>query len=136
LDRKPSPATAEGLVEASLHGKKWLMLGINLLGGAAVLGSYAWGIRTHANAGEILWGGVPLSIQPFYTAGMLLAAAGYFAFTHFILFRLRPDETRVGARLGFDVFNAVYAGILIPSRPGCRSRLRRSSRPARHSPGW
>jgi hypothetical protein len=98
-----------------LHKKKWLMLAINLLGGAAVLGSYAWGIRTHANADQLLWGGVPLVIRPFYTAGMFLAAAGYFAFTYFLLLRLPPDDTRVGRRFGFDLFNALYAGILIPS---------------------
>jgi len=98
-----------------MQGKKWLMLAINIAGGAAVLGSYAHGIRTHANAGEMLWGAVPQGIRPLYTAGMFLAAAGYFAFTTFILFRLRPDETRLGGRFGFDAFNVLYAGILIPS---------------------
>jgi hypothetical protein len=48
---------------------------------------------------------------------MFLAAAGYFAFTYFILFRLNPDKTRVMARqpLGFGVFNFLYAVILFPS---------------------
>ena len=98
-----------------MHPKKWLMLLINILGGAAVLGSYALGILTHPNAGQILWGDVPESIRPYYTANMLLAAMGYFAFIYFILFRLDPVKTRVAGRFGFGLFSALFAGILIPS---------------------
>ena len=98
-----------------MHPKKYLLLIINLFGGAAVLGSYADGIRTHPNATDVLWGGVPASIQPFYTAGMFLAAAGYFAFIFFILFRLNPAVTRLGDRFGFGTFNVLFAAILIPS---------------------
>ena len=98
-----------------MHTKKRLMILINLIGGIAVLGSYAIGILTHADAGQILWGGVPQSIRPFYTAGMFLAATGYFAFTYFILFRLDPNETQVSSRFGFGLFNALYMAILFPS---------------------
>ncbi len=98
-----------------MRPKKWLLLIINLLGGAAVLGSYAYGIRTHANAVDVLWGGVPASIRPFYTAGMLLAVAGYFAFIYFILFRIDPDKVSVWHRPGLDAFNILFASILIPS---------------------
>lgn len=91
------------------------MLFVNLLGGGAVIGSYVWGFLTHSNAGQALWGGVPDSIRPFYTAGMFLAATGYFAFTYFILFRLNPSETRVFSRFPFDLFNVLYAAILISS---------------------
>jgi hypothetical protein len=98
-----------------MNAKKWLMLFINLLGGSAVIGSYIWGFLTHSNAGQALWGGVPGSIRPIYTANMLLAAAGYFAFTYFILFRLSPTDTRVLGRFPFGLFNLLYAAILIPS---------------------
>jgi len=98
-----------------VHPKKWLLLTINLLGGAAVLGSYAHGIRTHPSATDVLWGGVPGSIRTFYTVGMFLAAAGYFAFIYFFLFRLRPASARLGNRFGFGAFNILFAGILIPS---------------------
>jgi hypothetical protein len=98
-----------------MHTEKRLMLFINLIGGIAVLGSYAYGVLTHPDAGTILWGGVPQSIRPLYTASMFLAAAGYFAFTYFVLFRLDPDAAQVARRLGFGVFNALYAAILIPS---------------------
>jgi hypothetical protein len=80
-----------------------------------VIGSYAWGFLTHSNAGQALWGGVPGSIRPFYTANMLLAAAGYFALTYFVLFRLDPTITRVLGRFPFDLFNVLYAVILISS---------------------
>jgi hypothetical protein len=69
----------------------------------------------HPGAGDIFWGGVPQRIRPLYTAGMFLAAASYFAFTYFLLFRLSPVEAQIGGRFGFWVFNALYALILIPS---------------------
>jgi hypothetical protein len=46
---------------------------------------------------------------------MVLAAAGYFAFIHFMLFRLDPDKTSVWHRPGFDAFNILFTAILIPS---------------------
>jgi hypothetical protein len=88
---------------------------INLIGGIAVLGSYIYGILTHPNASQILWGGVPERIKPFYTIGMFLAAAGYFAFSYFILFRLNSEETQVNNRFGYGLFNFLYAVILVPS---------------------
>jgi hypothetical protein len=98
-----------------MHSMKMLMLLINITGGTAVLGSYLQGILAHPHAAETLWGGVPQSIRPFYTAGMFLAAAGYFAFTYFILFLLDPRQVRISQRFGFSVFNALYAAILLPS---------------------
>jgi len=98
-----------------MHSKKWLMLLINLLGGAAVLGSYVWGFRTYPGASDALWGGVPENIRPFITANMLLAAAGYFAFIHFTLFRLDATHSQVFGRFGIGLFNLLYAAILLPS---------------------
>jgi hypothetical protein len=98
-----------------MYKKQWLLIVINIIGGVAVLGSYAHGILTHPDAGQILWGGVPQVIRPLYTTNMLLAAAGYFSFTYFILFRLHPTETRIASRLGYGAFNTLYTAILIPS---------------------
>ena len=98
-----------------MSARKWLLLLINLLGGGAVLGSYAWGISTHSNATDTLWGGVPLSIRPFYTAGMIVAAAGYFLFIYFILFRLNADKTSIWRNRGYGAFNALFTAILAPS---------------------
>ena len=80
-----------------------------------VLGSYAISLATHPAASQVLWGGVPESIRPLYTASMFLAASGYLAFTHFILFRLDSSATQVAGCFGFWVFNALYAAILFPS---------------------
>jgi hypothetical protein len=98
-----------------MSARKWLLLVINLLGGAAVLGSYAWGIGTHPNATDILWGGVPPGIRPFYTAGMFMAAAGYFLFIYFILFRLDAEETSIGRKRGYGTFHILFTAILLPS---------------------
>jgi len=98
-----------------VHPKKsWLLL-INIIGGVAVLGSYAFGIMTHSNASQVLWGDVPETIRPVYTANMLLAALGYFAFIYFILFRLDAVKTRIASRFGFGLFIALFSAILFPS---------------------
>jgi hypothetical protein len=98
-----------------MHVRKWVFLIINIIGGIAVLGSYILGFTGKANAGVILWGGVPQEIRPFYTAGMLLATAGYFAFSYFIFFRLDADHTCIADRFGFSAFNILYSAILFPS---------------------
>ena len=97
-----------------MHTPKKSLILINLIGGLAVLGSYAWGFLTHPNAGEALWGGVPASLQPLYTISMFLAAGGYFAFSLYIL-RLNSSEPKFLKRTSYKIFIALYAGILIPS---------------------
>jgi len=97
-----------------MHPLKKSLILINFFGGLAVLGSYAWGFLTYPNAGEILWGGVPASLRPLYTVSMFLAAAGYFVLSLYIL-SLNPSETNTLNRPGYHVFNALFAGILIPS---------------------
>lgn len=87
---------------------------INLIGGIAVLGSYAHGIATHDQPGTALWGGVPAAIRPVYQLSMLAATAGYLMFTYVLLLHTQPHEVRVAGH-GFDLFNVVYLVILIPS---------------------
>ncbi|MBN1439265.1 MAG: hypothetical protein JW929_07650 [Anaerolineales bacterium] len=94
---------------------RWLLLAINLIGGSAVIGSYIWGLAGRAGAADILWGGVPEAVRPYYTAGMLLAALGYFAFTYFLLFRINPANHSVFGRLGAWIYPWLYLGILAPS---------------------
>ncbi len=89
------------------------MLLLNLVGGVAVLGSYAWCISSYPRPGEF-WGGVPDGLRPVYTVNMFLAAMGYFAFTFFLMFRLAPATPRAGGP-GLGSFNALYALILLPS---------------------
>jgi hypothetical protein len=88
---------------------------INVVGGIMVLGSYAHGLITHPANRDAIWGGVPETIKPLYTANMLFAAAGYLAFTYFILFRLNPDNAQLANLSGYKVFYIIYALILFPS---------------------
>ena len=111
MSSTPLPAMARS---HALHPQKRSLLWLNALGGMAVLGSYVWGlVQPEVAAG--LWGGVPVSLRPIYTVNMFLAAAGYFLFTHTILFRLEPDSTRIAGRFGFGIFHGLYALVLIPS---------------------
>ena len=89
-----------------MHPEKRTMLLINVLGGIAVLGSYAWGIATHPDPG-VVWGGVPESLQPLYTVSMLTAALGYFLFGGFLLRSVDGDRLRV--------VNRCFVLILVPS---------------------
>lgn len=97
-----------------MRGARLSLLWLNLLGGSAVLGSYAWGLASNPLTRGQLWGGVPESLRPLYTTSMLLAAAGYFAFSFYVFFRLDPRRVAVG-RFGFGAFHALYALILVPS---------------------
>jgi hypothetical protein len=97
-----------------LHKSKLALLMINVAGGIAVLGSYVDGFLTHPGSASALWGKVPAFLLPFYTASMFAAAAGYLAFTFFILVRLDPDKMGAG-RFSYRAFLWLYAAILVPS---------------------
>jgi hypothetical protein len=91
------------------------MLWVNIVGGVAVLGSYALGLAGGQASGAALWGGVSGALRSLYGVSMLLAALGYFAFTNFLLLRLKPEETTLAGKPRFAVFTALYVGILAPS---------------------
>jgi hypothetical protein len=76
----------------SVHPKKQSLAAIVLLGGAAVLASYAYILAIDPATRAGLWGGVPPALLPGYTASMALAAAGYFAFTYFLFVHVDPDR--------------------------------------------
>ncbi len=92
-----------------------ILLVINVIGGAGVIGSYIQGIIAHPGSGNVLWGGVPAGMRPVYGISMILAALGYFAFMYFILFKLNPDEVRIAGRFNFSLLHFIFLGILIPS---------------------
>lgn len=98
-----------------IHPQRLTLLIINVLGGTAVLGSYAHSLANHPDTRGALWGGVPEALQPIYTISMLLAAVGYFPFTYLLGFRVDPNRARVAGGLGFDAFNVLYALVLAPS---------------------
>ncbi len=84
-------------------------------GGIAVLASYAHGYVTHPDIRWDIWGGIPGALRTLYTVSMLCAAAGFFPFTLFILFRVRPDSVRFPANRGYGVFTLSYALVLAGS---------------------
>ena len=84
-------------------------------GGTLIIASYIHGFLTHPSTRSNAWGGVPAALKPSYIASMLLAAAGYFAFAYFILFRLNPDEVLIANRFGFTAFFGIFVVILVPS---------------------
>jgi hypothetical protein len=98
-----------------VDGRQKMLIWVNVVGGLAVLGSYANGLVSTPNAGDVLWGGVPLGLRPLYTGSMLLAAVGYFPFTGYLLFGVDPDRVRIAGRLDYGCFVFLYALILFPS---------------------
>jgi hypothetical protein len=92
-----------------------ILLVINILGGAAVIGSYVLGLKGQSGGANVLWGAVPNSLRPVYTVSMILSALGFFAFIYFILFRLVPGEVLIGGRFGFSLFYAIFLVILVAS---------------------
>jgi len=98
-----------------MHRQTRSLIVLNVIGGFAVLVSYAMGLGSESSVGAALWGGVPESIRPLYTVNMFLAAAGYFLFTPYILFRLQPGQIRIAGRFGYRLFHLLYALVLFPS---------------------
>ncbi len=92
-----------------------ILLVINIIGGAAVIGSYIFGLNVQSGGASVLWGGVPANIRPVYTVSMILSALGYFAFLYYILFRLNPSEVTIANTFGFSLFFAIFILILLPS---------------------
>jgi hypothetical protein len=92
-----------------------ILLIINVVGGAAVIGSYLFGLNAQAGGANVLWGGVPSSIRPVYFASMILSALGYFAFLYYILFRVDPAQISIAGVSGFTLFYVIFVFILIPS---------------------
>jgi hypothetical protein len=98
-----------------MHHQTRSLILLNLVGGIAVLVSYAVGFASESSSGAALWGDVPERIRSFYTVNMFLAAGGYFLFTPYIVFRLQPDQTRIAGRFGYGHFHLLYALVLFPS---------------------
>ncbi|MFT4570186.1 MAG: hypothetical protein ACI8TX_001427 [Hyphomicrobiaceae bacterium] len=95
----------------NLRLKRFLLT--NVFGGLAVLGSYGFGLATHPASRDALWGGVPASWQWLYTASMLTATAGYFAFTSWFAWTCDPERGRYFAGRSLDAVTAIYALLLV-----------------------
>jgi hypothetical protein len=88
---------------------------LNVVGGLAVLGSYAWGILTHPGQVDALWGGVPEAWRPGYGLSMLPAAIGYLVFASYLLFRVDPSTTTFPGGLPYGALWVPFLLILLPS---------------------
>jgi hypothetical protein len=98
-----------------MHPQKRILAVINVLGGCAVLGSYAQGLFSHPTTSSDLWGDVPHALRTPYTFWMFAAAIGYFLFSYFLFLRVDPDRVSIAQRFDFRLFNILYASILGPS---------------------
>lgn len=65
------------------NSRFWLAA-INLVGGAAVLGTYYHGVKTHDDP-ELLWGDIRGQMRQAYISNMPFAAFGYISFTLYLL---------------------------------------------------
>ena len=92
-----------------------ILVTVNILGGLAVLGSYAWGLLSFPETRGLVWGGVPEDLRPLYTTSMLTAAVGYFPFTAFILLRVHPEDLKRDGPFSFSLIHWLYLAVLVPS---------------------
>ena len=92
-----------------------ILLVINIIGGAAVLGSYVIGLRGQSGGANVLWGGVPENIRPVYFISMILSAIGFFFFLYYIFFRIDPAQVSIAGISGFTAFYIIFILILVPS---------------------
>jgi len=98
-----------------MHTQQLILLGIIIVGGVSVIGSYIYGFRTHPNSVNSLWGRTPKTLRLINLPFMILAAIGFIVFSYFILFHLNPEEIQIANSFGFYLFHIIFALILIPS---------------------
>ena len=93
--------------------QKYLFFTINIIGGSLVLFSYAYGLITHVELRDSLWGAIPENIKSFYVVSMFMATFGYFLFTSYILKKYFFNKNNNLSLL--RLINILYAGIIFPS---------------------
>ena len=98
-----------------MHPQKKQWLAINVLGGLAVLGSYAHGLTTHPESRDLLWGDMPAQLRDVYGVTMWLATVGYLVFMLYVLLRVDAANARVGNRFGFGIINVCCAAVVVAS---------------------
>lgn len=98
-----------------MHPQRRTLIGLILLGGPLVLGSYALGFVAWPDAMTKMWGGVPTWLRPLYTGSMFVAAAGFFAFSRLLVLHPHPDQVRLPGGRGYRSLISAYALVLLPS---------------------
>lgn len=98
-----------------MHPQRRTLVGLILLGGPLVLGSYALGAVAWPDAMSKMWGGVPTWLRPLYTGSMFVAAAGFFAYSRLLVLHPQPDQVRLPGGRGYRSLISAYALVLLPS---------------------
>ena len=98
-----------------MNAPQIILLVINLIGGAAVIGSYIYGLNAQSGGASVLWGGVPENARRLYGISMIVSAIGYFAFLFYIFFRLEPGQVSIAGVGGFTLLYVIFICILLPS---------------------
>lgn len=91
------------------------MVILNLVGGVAVLASYAWGLLSFPETRGEIWGGIPDEMRSLYTTSMFTAAGGYFFFTGYLLLQVDPEKLEKEGPFRFSFINWFYLLVLVPS---------------------
>ena len=60
---------------------------MNIIGGIAVLGGYAYTLAINPETRNALWGGIPESWKPLYTFSMFTSAIGYLYAIYYLVFK-------------------------------------------------
>jgi hypothetical protein len=80
---------------------------LNLVGGIAILGGYWVGLEAHSGEGDKLWGDIPESVRPMYTACMFPAAAGYLVSFGYLV-RADWDQLRFETRPAWSLLFGLH----------------------------
>lgn len=126
--RDAADAAPSGHARTSVTSGRAAFVALNVVGGSAVLASYVLWLGNPSNDAGALWGTIGGAGRALYTVSMLAAAAGYFAFAPFLLFRadrtplvldagVLATSPRHGARppLTFHRVNLLLTLVLLPS---------------------
>lgn len=89
-------------------------LGINVIGGVAVLGSCAHGLLTHPGQGGLLWGSMPGPLVSLHVGLLPLAVAGHLAAAAFLL-RAPPGRLTIGGAPALPQLSFSTAVLLLAS---------------------
>ena len=94
-----------------------IFLLVNILGGSAVLGSYAFGLILYPDNRMDLWGEIDGIWQTIFVTSMLLAAAGYLFFLGYI-YMFKPMVFDQGLILGPDTLSILSTVFLASATAG------------------
>ncbi len=88
-----------------MNRERTIFLGLQVVLGPLVLGSYVYGATNWPDAVAAMWGGVPDAMRGVYTAWMFVAATGYLVFTPALFLHAA----------GAPRLHALYAAVLVGS---------------------